>query len=216
MMGVLWVPGRFCRDSHAVLRTLRCCILLASLLLFHLFSAVLFSSFFQQHLCLFFFFFMKSSAISCFLATILYPFLPVPLPTTPNPQFFLSMVLSLSLVIMVQITGSGEAPRLGRGGDQTLQAGLCQQGRQPAAADRTQGEAAVSKSPVSLPDCHKIELWLHSSNRWLTCRQQLETDLKIERQWRQTLQNDLDREKDTVAQLSTEAMQISALKKVQA
>lgn len=97
---------------------------------------VLFSSFFQQHLCLFFFFFfMKSSAISCFLATILYPFLPVPLPTTPNPQFFLSMVLSLSLVIMVQITGSGEAPRLGRGGDQTLQAGLCQQGRQPAAAD---------------------------------------------------------------------------------
>uniref|UniRef100_A0A674PRG4 RUN and FYVE domain containing 2 n=1 Tax=Takifugu rubripes TaxID=31033 RepID=A0A674PRG4_TAKRU len=43
--------------------------------------------------------------------------------------------------------------------------------------------------------------------------QQLEVDLKIERQWRQTLQDDLDREKDTVAQLSTEAMQISALKK---
>uniref|UniRef100_H3D8E8 RUN and FYVE domain containing 2 n=1 Tax=Tetraodon nigroviridis TaxID=99883 RepID=H3D8E8_TETNG len=43
--------------------------------------------------------------------------------------------------------------------------------------------------------------------------QQLETDLKIERQWRQTLQKDLDREKDTVAQLSTEALQISALKK---
>lgn len=57
---------------------------------------------------------------------------------------------------MVQITGSGEAPQLGRGGDQTLQAGLCQQGRQPAAADRTQGEAAVSKSHVFLPDCHKI------------------------------------------------------------
>ncbi|CAG05677.1 unnamed protein product [Tetraodon nigroviridis] len=45
--------------------------------------------------------------------------------------------------------------------------------------------------------------------------QQLETDLKIERQWRQTLQKDLDREKDTVAQLSTEALQISALKKVE-
>lgn len=44
--------------------------------------------------------------------------------------------------------------------------------------------------------------------------QQLETDLKIEREWRQTLQNDLDRERDTVAQLSTEALQIKRLKKV--
>uniref|UniRef100_A0A3P9LR05 RUN and FYVE domain containing 2 n=1 Tax=Oryzias latipes TaxID=8090 RepID=A0A3P9LR05_ORYLA len=43
--------------------------------------------------------------------------------------------------------------------------------------------------------------------------QQLETDLKIEREWRQTLQNDLHREKDTVAQLSTEALQINGLKK---
>ncbi|XP_072236499.1 RUN and FYVE domain-containing protein 2 isoform X1 [Leuresthes tenuis] len=43
--------------------------------------------------------------------------------------------------------------------------------------------------------------------------QQLETDLKIEREWRQTLQNDLDRERDTVAQLSTEALQINGLKK---
>uniref|UniRef100_A0A8C9XLK5 RUN and FYVE domain containing 2 n=1 Tax=Sander lucioperca TaxID=283035 RepID=A0A8C9XLK5_SANLU len=43
--------------------------------------------------------------------------------------------------------------------------------------------------------------------------QQLETDLKIEREWRQTLQNDLGRERDTVAQLSTEALQINGLKK---
>ncbi|XP_032374784.1 LOW QUALITY PROTEIN: RUN and FYVE domain-containing protein 2 [Etheostoma spectabile] len=43
--------------------------------------------------------------------------------------------------------------------------------------------------------------------------QQLEMDLKIEREWRQTLQNDLDRERDTVAQLSTEALQINGLKK---
>uniref|UniRef100_A0A8C7XZM6 RUN and FYVE domain containing 2 n=1 Tax=Oryzias sinensis TaxID=183150 RepID=A0A8C7XZM6_9TELE len=43
--------------------------------------------------------------------------------------------------------------------------------------------------------------------------QQLETDLKIEREWRQTLQNDLHREKDTVAQLGTEALQINGLKK---
>uniref|UniRef100_A0AAR2M453 RUN and FYVE domain containing 2 n=1 Tax=Pygocentrus nattereri TaxID=42514 RepID=A0AAR2M453_PYGNA len=42
---------------------------------------------------------------------------------------------------------------------------------------------------------------------------QLETDLKIEREWRQTLQNDLERERDTVAQLNAEAQQINALKK---
>ncbi|KAL2083248.1 hypothetical protein ACEWY4_021021 [Coilia grayii] len=42
---------------------------------------------------------------------------------------------------------------------------------------------------------------------------QLETDLKIEREWRQTLQNDLERERETVAQLSAEALQINQLKK---
>lgn len=73
----------------------------------------------------------------------------------------------------------------------------------------------MSKRRAFLPDCRKTEFCLHRSNRRLTRRQQLETDLKIERQWRQTLESDLDREKDTVAQLSTEALQISALKKVQ-
>uniref|UniRef100_A0A667X4R3 RUN and FYVE domain containing 2 n=1 Tax=Myripristis murdjan TaxID=586833 RepID=A0A667X4R3_9TELE len=43
--------------------------------------------------------------------------------------------------------------------------------------------------------------------------QQLEMDLKIEREWRQTLQNDLERERDTVSQLSAEALQINGLKK---
>uniref|UniRef100_A0A674F7F1 RUN and FYVE domain containing 2 n=1 Tax=Salmo trutta TaxID=8032 RepID=A0A674F7F1_SALTR len=43
--------------------------------------------------------------------------------------------------------------------------------------------------------------------------QQLETDLKIEKEWRQTLQNDLERERDIVAQLSAEAQQINGLKK---
>ncbi|KAF5895746.1 RUN and FYVE domain-containing protein 2 isoform X1 [Clarias magur] len=42
---------------------------------------------------------------------------------------------------------------------------------------------------------------------------QLETDLKIEREWRHTLQNDLEREKETVGQLRTEAQQINVLKK---
>lgn len=43
--------------------------------------------------------------------------------------------------------------------------------------------------------------------------QQLETDLKIEKEWRQTLQNDLERERDSVSQLSAEALQINGLKK---
>ncbi|XP_076830063.1 RUN and FYVE domain-containing protein 2 isoform X2 [Brachyhypopomus gauderio] len=42
---------------------------------------------------------------------------------------------------------------------------------------------------------------------------QLETDLKIEREWRQTLQNDLEREREMVIQLTAEAQQINALKK---
>ncbi|XP_073691152.1 RUN and FYVE domain-containing protein 2 isoform X1 [Garra rufa] len=42
---------------------------------------------------------------------------------------------------------------------------------------------------------------------------QLETDLKIERDWRQTLQNELERERETITQLTTEAQQINGLKK---
>ncbi|XP_015202491.1 RUN and FYVE domain-containing protein 2 isoform X1 [Lepisosteus oculatus] len=42
---------------------------------------------------------------------------------------------------------------------------------------------------------------------------QLETDLKIEKEWRQTLQNDLERERETISQLNTEAQQINGLKK---
>ncbi|XP_058241353.1 RUN and FYVE domain-containing protein 2 isoform X1 [Hemibagrus wyckioides] len=42
---------------------------------------------------------------------------------------------------------------------------------------------------------------------------QLETDLKIEREWRQTLQNDLEREQETISQLRAEAQNINVLKK---
>uniref|UniRef100_A0A671L0E9 RUN and FYVE domain-containing protein 2-like n=1 Tax=Sinocyclocheilus anshuiensis TaxID=1608454 RepID=A0A671L0E9_9TELE len=42
---------------------------------------------------------------------------------------------------------------------------------------------------------------------------QLETDVKIERDWRQTLQNELERERETIAQLTAEAQQINRLKK---
>lgn len=115
---------------------------------------------FNSHCCLFFSFtlwccnsanynailhlnLLLSSAISRSLQPS-SSFLSSPVPL--NPQFFLSMVLSLSLVIMVQITGGREAPHLSRGRNQTLQVGLCQQGRQPAAADWTQRKATVSKS----------------------------------------------------------------------
>lgn len=42
---------------------------------------------------------------------------------------------------------------------------------------------------------------------------QLETDLKIERDWRQTLENELERERETITQLAAEAQQINGLKK---
>ncbi|GAB5578420.1 RUN and FYVE domain-containing protein 2 isoform X3 [Prionailurus iriomotensis] len=43
---------------------------------------------------------------------------------------------------------------------------------------------------------------------------QLETDLKIEKEWRQTLQEDLQKEKDALSHLRNETQQIISLKKV--
>lgn len=45
-------------------------------------------------------------------------------------------------------------------------------------------------------------------------RLQLETDLKIEKEWRQTLEDDLQKEKETVSHLRTETQEIVNLKKV--
>lgn len=45
-------------------------------------------------------------------------------------------------------------------------------------------------------------------------RVQLETDLKIEKEWRQTLQEDLQKEKDVLSHLRNETQQIISLKKV--
>lgn len=45
-------------------------------------------------------------------------------------------------------------------------------------------------------------------------RAQLETDLKIEKEWRQTLQEDLQKEKDALSHLRNETQQIISLKKV--
>lgn len=45
-------------------------------------------------------------------------------------------------------------------------------------------------------------------------RLQLETDLKIEKEWRQTLEDDLQKEKETVSHLRIETQEIINLKKV--
>ncbi|XP_059803275.1 RUN and FYVE domain-containing protein 2 isoform X2 [Hypanus sabinus] len=42
---------------------------------------------------------------------------------------------------------------------------------------------------------------------------QLETDLKIEKEWRRALQNDLKRERNTISELRAQTQQLSALKK---
>lgn len=42
---------------------------------------------------------------------------------------------------------------------------------------------------------------------------QLETDLKIEKEWRQTLQEDLQKEKDTLSHLRNKTQQVINLKK---
>jgi hypothetical protein len=45
-------------------------------------------------------------------------------------------------------------------------------------------------------------------------RVQLETDLKIEKEWRQTLQEDLQKEKDVLSHLRHETQKVISLKKV--
>ncbi|XP_077677863.1 RUN and FYVE domain-containing protein 2 isoform X3 [Eretmochelys imbricata] len=45
---------------------------------------------------------------------------------------------------------------------------------------------------------------------------QLETDLKIEKEWRQTLEDDLQKEKETLSHLRVETQQIICLKKIKA
>lgn len=45
-------------------------------------------------------------------------------------------------------------------------------------------------------------------------RCQLETDLKIEKEWRQTMEDDLRKEKEISSSLKTETKQIVTLKKV--
>lgn len=45
-------------------------------------------------------------------------------------------------------------------------------------------------------------------------RLQLETDLKIEKEWRQTLEDDLQKEKETVSHLRIETQEMINLKKV--
>lgn len=99
-----WLCPRCCSDLAWRVDMLRCNIPLVSLLLFHLLSHLLF---------------LSSSAYIFFkilshLLFLVYHSLSLS-PTKPPPLFFLSMVLSLSLVIMVQITGSRQTPHFSWG-----------------------------------------------------------------------------------------------------
>lgn len=65
----------------------------------------------------------------------------------------------------------------------------------------------------------KNDTLVHSDFVWVfVCfapyRLQLETDLKIEKEWRQTLEDDLQKEKETVSHLRIETQEIINLKKV--
>lgn len=81
---------------------------------------------------------------------------------------------------------------------------------QEAERHRTSGEEGTRRFKLEFAyKADSLQRQIEHKERQL---QQLETDLKIEREWRQTLQSDLDRERGTVAQLSTEALQIKMLK----
>jgi hypothetical protein len=47
-----------------------------------------------------------------------------------------------------------------------------------------------------------------------TCSSALETDLKIEREWRAALQSNLEQEKEIVSQLNVEIQKLRAVNKV--
>ncbi|XP_035483310.1 RUN and FYVE domain-containing protein 2 isoform X1 [Scophthalmus maximus] len=82
---------------------------------------------------------------------------------------------------------------------------------QEAERHRTSAEEGTRRFKLDFANkAESLQRQIENRERQL---QQLETDLKIEREWRQTLQNDLHRERETVNQLSTEALQINGLKK---
>ena len=52
------------------------------------------------------------------------------------------------------------------------------------------------------------------TSQYFLCRSALETDLKIEREWRGTLQRSLEQEKQKVAQLQAEIQHAKELRRV--
>uniref|UniRef100_A0AAY4E6Z3 RUN and FYVE domain containing 2 n=1 Tax=Denticeps clupeoides TaxID=299321 RepID=A0AAY4E6Z3_9TELE len=82
---------------------------------------------------------------------------------------------------------------------------------QEAEKDRSQAEDGMRKFKQHFAS--KVDGVLKQITQREKQMLQIETDLKIEREWRQTLQNDLEKEQKTVLQLRTEAQQIIGLKK---
>ena len=95
---------------------------------------------------------------------------------------------------------------------------LQEAGREPKAKVSIKRRENTDESHPQSAISVTLTCWRHRKFTGLLfaviCSQQLETDLKIEKEWRQTLQNDLERERDSVSQLSAQALQIGGLKQV--
>ncbi|XP_048464897.1 RUN and FYVE domain-containing protein 2 isoform X2 [Rhincodon typus] len=82
---------------------------------------------------------------------------------------------------------------------------------QQAEKDQDTAEKGTDKFKRELEDkVENLEREMEQKERQLV---QLETDLKIEKEWRRALQNDLQRESETISELRAQTLQLSTLKK---
>ncbi|XP_048406777.1 RUN and FYVE domain-containing protein 2 isoform X3 [Stegostoma tigrinum] len=82
---------------------------------------------------------------------------------------------------------------------------------QQAEMDQDTAEKGNDKFRRELEDkVENLEREMEQKERQLV---QLETDLKIEKEWRRALQNDLQRESETISELKAQTLQLSTLKK---
>lgn len=82
---------------------------------------------------------------------------------------------------------------------------------QDAERERASAEDGVRKFKQDFTNkCDSLQKQIAQREKQMM---QLETDLKIEREWRQTLQSELEKERESIAQLTAEAQQINGLKK---
>ncbi|XP_059706808.1 RUN and FYVE domain-containing protein 2 isoform X1 [Haemorhous mexicanus] len=80
-------------------------------------------------------------------------------------------------------------------------------------AEKAQMEAEAEDEKLKQEYVNKSESLQNEFSQKEKQLLQLETDLKIEKEWRQTLEDDLQKEKETVSHLRTETQEIVTLKK---